>query len=343
MPSAALREPGRRMNNDFYGLREQPFLMAPSPRLYYASTVHRRAFAHLTYGLAQREGFVVVTGEVGAGKTTLIERLCGELDDRGFSIARIATTLVSSEDMLRMVAAAFGAESEGSKATVLRSLTAVLRDPARRHLLIVDEAQGLSVAALEELRMLSNVTLPDQPALQTILVGQPQLGRIMASPDLDQLRQRVLASFHIAALEPADTHAYVMHRLRYAGWQHGRPDWDHAALDEVHAHSGGLPRRINRLCSRVLLAGSLEESSLITAAMVEETALELEGDLAGPGQSGSMPTPARAPAVRAAPVVVPPSWMNNDMEMQAEPPPPPPPPRRRSWIQRLFYPYSVAR
>ena len=328
------------MDIDFYGFREHPFLMTPSPRLFYASTVHRRAFAHLTFGLAQREGFVVVTGEVGAGKTTLIERLCGELHQAGFRIARVSTTLLSGDDMLRMVAHAFGAQSEGSKAAVLQSLTTVLRNTTERHLLIVDEAQGLSVSALEELRMLSNVTLASQPSLQTILVGQPQLGRMMASPDLDQLRQRVLAGFHLPALDVQETHAYVMHRLRSVGWQEGRPHWDDEALDVVHHYAGGIPRRINRLCSRVLLAGSLEHAMRITAAMVEETALELEDDLAGPvglrGESGAQPLPRWTPRSRGGGLD---DWQpeaSNDAEdlqdaRQMEPQ------RPSGWMSKLFH------
>jgi general secretion pathway protein A len=268
------------MQLDHYGLREPPFQMTPDARLFFPSTVHRRAYAHLMYGLAQREGFVVVTGEVGAGKTTLVERLCEELDPGGFAIARIATTQVSGDDVLRLVADAFGVSSDGSKAALLLGIAAVLRQGGRRHLLIVDEAQGLPLPALEELRMLSNVTGTGEAPLQTILLGQPQLRKIMASPDLSQLRQRVLASYHLPGLSREETHAYVEHRLRAVGWE-GRPEWESEALDMVHRYSGGIPRRINRLCARVLLGGALEESDLLTGSMVEATALELEEDLGG--------------------------------------------------------------
>jgi general secretion pathway protein A len=292
------------MNSDHYGLRQQPFQMSPDARLFYASSAHRRAFAHLFYGLAQREGFVVVTGEVGAGKTTLIDRMCSELDSRSFVVGRIATTQLSGDDMVRMVADAFGTEPEGDKASVLRGITAALRRPGPRHLLIVDEAQGLTHSALEELRMLSNVTLPGQPPLQTILMGQPQLGRMLASPELEQLRQRVLASYHLGPLTAEETQAYVLHRLRGVGWE-GRPAWDEAALAAVHRYSGGIPRRINRLCARVMLSGALEEAETITGAMVEITAMELEEDLGGPF-SGLQAQPELAksgvlPALRSTP------------------------------------------
>ncbi|WP_149538456.1 AAA family ATPase [Siccirubricoccus phaeus] len=268
------------MQIDFYGFREHPFLMTPDARLFYASSVHARAYAHLMYGLAQREGFVVITGEVGAGKTTLVERLCAELDPEGFAIARIVTTQVSGDDLLRLVADSFGAQPEGDKAAVLRSVIAALRHVEKRHLLIVDEAQGLAAPALEELRMLSNVTQGGQAVLQTMLLGQPQLRRTMASPDLDQLRQRVLASYHLGGLSAEETSAYVEHRMRAVGWD-GRPHWEKAALELVFRHSDGVPRRINRLCSRVLLAGALEQAEAISGPMVEAVALELAEDLGG--------------------------------------------------------------
>ena len=278
------------MHHQFYGLRAQPFAMTPDARMFFPSSGHSRAQAHLTYGLEQREGFVVVTGEVGAGKTTLIERLCRDLDPRGFAIARIATTQVCGDDVLRMVADAFGAPSQGNKAEVLRGITAALRGARRRHLLIVDEAQGLPLSAMEELRMLSNVTDGGKPPMQTILMGQPQLRRMMASPDLEQLSQRVVASYHLRGLSLEETHAYVMHRMRAAGWR-GRPVWDAAALDMVHQHSDGVPRRINRLCARVLLGGALEQVDEMTAEMVEATAQELEEDLGGP-QTAPLPVVA---------------------------------------------------
>lgn len=276
---------------DYYGFTAHPFLMTPDARLFFASSVHARAHAHLVYGLAQREGFIIITGEVGAGKTTLVERLCAELAPDWFTIARIMTSQVAGDDLLRLVADAFGVSSDGTKAAVLRGIMDALRageSVGRRHLLIVDEAQGLPPSALEELRMLSNVTEDGRALLQTILLGQPQLRRTIASPDLDQLRQRVLASYHLGGLSKDETHAYVEHRMRAVGWS-GTPQWEPAALDLVHRFSSGIPRRINRLCARVLLGGALEHAQTLTAPMVEITARELEEDLTG-GQPA-----ARAP------------------------------------------------
>lgn len=287
---------------DHYHLREHPFQMTPDVRLFYASSGHSRGYAHLMYGIAQREGFVIVTGEVGAGKTTLVERLCAELDPADFAVARVATTQVSGDDLLRLVADAFGAPSEGTKAAVLRGVTEAMRAGAaegRRFLLIVDEAQALPPPALEELRMLSNATDGGRALLQTVLVGQPQMRRLLASPDLDQLRQRVLASYHLAGLSREETHAYVEHRLQAVGWN-GFPCWEDDALDSVHEHSGGIPRRINRLCSRVLLGGALEGTDRLTAPFVQATAQELEDDLGGGPDDGGARRPAEAGGVAAA-------------------------------------------
>jgi type II secretory pathway predicted ATPase ExeA len=270
------------MQIDCYGLREHPFKMSPDARLYFASKAHSRAYAHLLFGLSQKEGFIVVTGEVGAGKTTLIERLCAELPPADHAIARVMTTQVEADDLLRLVAVAFGAEAQGSKAEILRAITARLwagiTERGMRHILIVDEAQALPVPALEELRMLSNITEGERALLQVVLMGQPQLRRTLARPDLDQLRQRILAAYHLGSLTLEETHKYVRHRMTAVGWT-GTPEWQPGALDVVHRHTDGIPRRINRLCARILLSGSLEQRMTLTAEMAEATALELEQDL----------------------------------------------------------------
>lgn len=285
---------------ELYGFREHPFQMTPDARLFFDSSVHRKAYAHLTYGLFQGEGFIVITGEVGAGKTTLVERLCSELDPATYTVARIVTTQVSGEDLLRLVADAFGVSMEGSKAAILKGIADVLRAggaAGRRYLLIVDEGQGLTTEGLEELRMLSNITAGGSPLLQTVLLGQPELKDIIASPGLSQLRQRVTASHHLYGLSETETGAYVEHRLRAVGWT-GRPTWEPGALAMVHRHSGGIPRRINRLCSRVLLSAALEQADRISPDMVEQTALELEDDL-----GGRRSAPLSAAAAAAAMVV----------------------------------------
>jgi type II secretory pathway predicted ATPase ExeA len=270
------------MDLDLYKFREPPFQMTPDVRLFFPSTVHSRAYSHLLYGLSQREGFVIVTGEVGAGKTTLIERFCAEFSNKGHAIARVMTTQVEAEELLRLVAIAFGATAEGGKAELLQRIVAVLRrgvaETGRRNTLVVDEAQALPVSSLEELRMLSNITEGAHALLQVVLMGQPQLRHTLARPDLDQLRQRVLAAYHLAALTREETHLYVRHRMTSVGWT-GHPAWEETALDLVHEHSGGIPRRINRLCARVLLAGTLEHAAVLTTELVGSTAEELTQDL----------------------------------------------------------------
>ena len=296
------------MYDRFYGFTGMPFQLTPDSRFFYGSKGHSRAIAHLTYGLAQGEGFIVVTGEVGAGKTTLVERLWSQLDRSTYTLARISTTQVSGDDLFRLTAAGFGLDTEAGafdtagrldKSLLLRRFEAMLREhrlAGRRCLLVVDEVQNLSVAALEELRMLSNITEDGQASLQTILLGQPQFRRMLASPELDQLRQRVLASYHLGPLSEDETRAYIEHRLAAVGWA-GNPAWRDDAFAAVFRHTDGIPRRINRLCSRVLLYGALEESPAISRSMVETTAEELQKDLEGePGSSyaGSGVTPPLA-------------------------------------------------
>ncbi len=276
------------MYAEYYGLSAMPFQLTPDSRFFFGSTGHSRAISHLVYGLAQEEGFIVVTGEVGAGKTTLVERLWSQLDRSTYVIARVMTTQVSADDLLRLAAGAFGVEETADKATLLRRIESTLRmhrAEGRRTLLVVDEVQGLSIAGLEELRMLSNVSEDGRALLQTILLGQPEFRATLGRPELNQLRQRVLASYHLGPLSADETRAYIEHRLRAVGWSGIRPAWEDGAFDAIHQHTAGIPRRINRLCSRVLLYGALEESEFITAAMVDNTAMELQRDI------GSDPAP----------------------------------------------------
>ncbi len=278
------------MYEKVFGFSAPPFQLSPDARFFFASRGHKRAVAHLTFGLDQGEGFVVITGEVGAGKTTLIEHLWSSLDHRAFAVARIATTQLSGDDLFRLAMAGFGVETGHERAQGLDKGALLLRfaDALRTHraagrrcVLIVDEAQNLSRPALEELRMLSNIADDGHAAVQTILLGQPEFRTMLASSELDQLRQRVIASFHLASLGPDETRAYIEHRLTTAGWS-GRPAIQAGAFDAVHRITDGIPRRINRLFSRVLLLAALDETETVTMAMVEDTAGELAADLDGP-------------------------------------------------------------
>ena len=283
------------MYEKVYDFTAMPFQLTPDSRFFYGSKGHSRAISHLIYGLSQGEGFIIVTGEVGAGKTTLVERLWAELDRDTYTLARINTTQVAAEDLFRLTMSAFGITTQGiDKATLMRSFQEMLRAYAaggRRCLLVVDEAQNLSLSALEELRMLSNVTFEGgQTALLTILLGQPQFRRTLASPDLDQLRQRVLASYHLGPLAEDETRAYIEYRLNAVGWNNN-PEFTNGAFAAIYRYTGGVPRRVNRLCSRVLLYGALEEAHTITGPMVDNTAAELQRDLDGgtPAAGGDFP------------------------------------------------------
>ncbi|NIR32690.1 MAG: AAA family ATPase [Gammaproteobacteria bacterium] len=250
------------MYESFYGLRAKPFQLSPDPRFFYASRAHKRAFAYLRYGMRQGEGFIIVTGDVGIGKTTLAEMLFKALERANVVAAKLVSTQLAADDLLRMVAGAYGLPYEGvSKAELLRSLEAYFRARAqegKRILLVVDEAQNLSAGAVEELRMLSNLHHQGQMLVQTFLLGQKEFRDIMRSEGFEPLRQRVTAAYHLNPLDPDETRAYVKHRLHTAGWQDD-PRLAEDIYPEVHRLTGGVPRRINTLCDRLLLYGYLEE------------------------------------------------------------------------------------
>lgn len=250
------------MYPSFYGFRVKPFKLKPDPDFYFGSKGHKRAMAYLEYGLAQGEGFIVITGDVGAGKTTLVRYLFRKLDSKEIVAAHIANTDLDSGDTLRMVAAAFGLPFENlSKASLLISIEQFLRacdHQGKRALLVVDEAQNLSPRTVEELRMLSNFQTEEKPLLQTFLLGQPEFRKTLLGADMQQLRQRVTATYHLGPMDLPETRAYIEHRLRTAGWQ-GDPAFKDAAFEAIYGNSGGIPRRINALCDRLLLMGYLEK------------------------------------------------------------------------------------
>jgi len=274
----------------FYGLDGPPFLLTPDPRFFFSSSNHRRAITHLVYGLDQREGFIVITGEVGAGKTMLVEQLWLQLNRNAYAVSKVVTTQVSSDDLLRLVVDGFGLSvPQGTdKSVLLRRFENMVRDQraaGRRCVLVVDEVQNLSFAALEELRMLSNITVDGQASVQTILLGQPQFRPILASRDAEQLRQRVLASFHLGPMSDEETRRYIEHRMKTVGWT-GNPRWEDDAFAAVYRHTGGTPRRINTLCARVLQFGALDEHTVITGAMVDEVGDEMSDGLNGVDAAG---------------------------------------------------------
>jgi len=266
------------MYESFFGLTGKPFQLNPDPSFFFGSRGHKRAFAYLEYGLYQNEGFIVITGEIGAGKTTIVRSLLEQLDSSKVVAAQLVSTQLQADDMLRAVGTAFGLPVRSvDKAVLLASLEAFLCQltvDKKRALLVVDEAQNLAPGAVEELRMLSNFQLGDQALLQSFLVGQPELRAMMQSPQMQQLRQRVIASYHLGPLDKSETQSYIEHRLKHVGWT-GDPRFDPACFDLIHALTGGIPRRINTLCNRLLLATFLAERHVVVADDVQTIAREI--------------------------------------------------------------------
>lgn len=260
------------MFEQFYRLSGPPFQLSPDPSFFYGSRGHKRAYAYLKYGLYQGEGFIALTGEVGAGKTTLIRNLLQELDSHKVVAAQLVSTQLDADGLLRAVATAFGlGVRDQDKARLIAQLEAFLVaqvPKGKRALLIVDEAQNLAPEAVEELRMLSNFQLKNRALLQSFLVGQPELRQLMRSPGMQQLRQRVIASYHLGPLDGDETRAYIEHRLSHVGWKND-PAFRDEAFGLVYAYTGGIPRRINTLCTRALLAAFLTEKHTIDAEDVE--------------------------------------------------------------------------
>jgi type II secretory pathway predicted ATPase ExeA len=239
--------------------------------------------AYLVYGLRHAEGFIVITGEVGAGKTILVENLLSTINRSNFVTAKIVTTQLAGDDLLHMVAAGFGIVKEGlAKGPLLQRISEFVlaqHRSGKRVLLIVDEAQNLSFEALEELRMLSNIFFDRTMALQSFLLGQPQFRTTLGSPRLEQLRQRVTAAYHLGPLGEGESRAYVEHRLRRADWKDD-PHFADDCFPLIHQRTGGVPRQINTLCSRLLLFGFLEELHTLTAHAVEKVANDLREEIA---------------------------------------------------------------
>jgi putative secretion ATPase (PEP-CTERM system associated) len=265
------------MYERFYQLRERPFALSPDPDYLYPSRVHREALSYLRYGIQGQAGFVVITGEIGSGKTTLLQTLLRGLD-RETTVARLVNTMLEPTELLESILIDFGLEPEPRKPGMLRQLGEFLvgeRAAGRLVLLVVDEAQNLSLPALEEVRMLSNLETEKSKLVQIVLVGQPDLREKLGQPELEQLRQRVTVSYHLGPLDPDDTAAYINHRLARAAI--GAPlEFPPDVSAVVHQRSGGVPRLINVICDAILLFGYGADRRTIDMGLADEALAELE-------------------------------------------------------------------
>lgn len=269
------------MYEAFYNLQAKPFRLSPDPRFFFSSRGHRRAMAYLVYGVHQGEGFIVITGEIGAGKTMLANTLARKRVSGNWVQANVVSTHLKPDDMVRMVAAAFDLPEEMNKAVLLSKVEKFLlacHRQAKRAILVVDEAQNLPPKSVEELRMLSNFVAAEKPLLQIFLLGQPEFRKTLQSPGMEQLSQRVIASYHLGPMDRTDTEGYIMHRLQTVGWR-SDPSFSADALDAIYEQTGGIPRKINVLCDRLLLFGRLEEKHAFTANDVADVIDDLQQEV----------------------------------------------------------------
>lgn len=269
------------MYEDFYRFSGKPFQLNPDPAFYFQSAGHQRAMAYLRYGIQQGQGFIIVTGDVGTGKTMLVNNLFKELEAKDIVAAKIVSTNINESDLLRLVCSEFDLPFERvSKASLLKQLEVFFKscvDEGKRVLLVVDEAQNLPRSSLEELRMLSNFDHNGAPVVQSFLLGQREFRAMMRSPGLEQLRQRVLAAYHLKPLSPQETETYVKHRLAKVGWTVD-PEIEHDVYLGVYQFTSGVPRRINTLMDRLLLNASLEESHAITFKNLRQITTEIAAE-----------------------------------------------------------------
>jgi len=266
---------------DFLGLRETPFSNTADPSFLYLSKRHREALSHMVYGVRERKGFIEITGEVGTGKTTLCKVLLRHLD-ASTKTALILTPTLSELQLLQSVIKDFGLNPmQSSRLGLFDQLNQFLLDQAalgHNIVLVIDEAQNLSLRLLEEIRMLSNLETDKAKLIQIILVGQPQLREKLSLPSLEQLRQRIGVRYHISALDADEVHTYIMHRLSIAGSK-GQLEWTHDGVEEVYQRSKGIPRLINLICDRSLLACYVLQVKRVDSDIVRRSYQELQGEI----------------------------------------------------------------
>lgn len=266
------------MYEKFFELEKKPFELVPNPEFLFLSKSHKKAIVYLDYGLKEHAGFILVTGEVGSGKTTIVRNLLKNLDDT-VTLSKVFNTKVTSEQLIAMVNDDFGLDTaHKDKITLLRELTDFLIDQhaaGRWPTLIIDEAQNLSGELLEEVRMLSNLETDTSKLLQIILVGQPELRKTLAQPELRQLRQRISISCHLMPLSRQETEDYIFHRLEIAG-NRNAVSFDEGSIDIIYSFSRGIPRLVNIICDFLMLSAFAEETRRMTKELVQEVIGEIE-------------------------------------------------------------------
>jgi general secretion pathway protein A len=272
------------MYTDFFRLKHAPFSIAPDPRYLFLSERHREALAHLLYGVGSGGGFVLLTGEIGTGKTTVCRCFLEQIP-ANCNVAYIFNPKLTVNELLQAIGDEFGlaASPDASVKAQVDALNRYLlaqHAAGRNNVLIIDEAQNLSVDVLEQLRLLTNLETSQRKLLQIILIGQPELRQLLAQPELAQLAQRVIARYHLDALAPAETAGYVQHRLAVAGLATVSP-FPPALLRQIHQRTQGIPRRINLLCDRALLGAYAESKPTVERAMLEQAAREVFAPAAG--------------------------------------------------------------
>ncbi len=266
---------------DYYGLSEPPFEITPNPRFLFYSAKHREAFNHLLYGIRERKGFVQLTGEVGAGKTTLCRVMLDQLDDR-FGTALILNPVMSPNELMKAIAMEFGLPVNGldrlETLGVINEWLLHQVDKGKETVLIIDEAQDLTDELLEQVRLLSNLETDNRKLLQIVLLGQPELRARLNNPRLRQLRQRITVRYHLSPLTGAEVSDYIRHRLHVSGGN-GTPYFTRPALWRIQRYSGGIPRLVNAICDKALLAGFVDQTERINYRIVSRAVRELEGDI----------------------------------------------------------------
>jgi len=268
---------------NFYGLTESPFTISPNPRFLYLSAKHQEALNHLLYGIRERKGFVQLTGEVGAGKTTLCRALLDQLPSEQFSTALILNPILQPDQMMAAIATEYGLDVRGKdRFQILQILNHFLLEEmvkGRDVVLIIDEAQNLTNDLLEQVRLISNLETDDRKLLQIILMGQPELRDRLNDHSLRQLRQRITVRYHLRPLRFSEVKEYIRHRLHVSG-ANGAPYFSMAALWRVFNYSKGIPRLVNAVCDKCLLAGFVHQSDGIDFGLANRAIRELEGKCA---------------------------------------------------------------